>query len=390
MDTLTRHRKIWRLLYRPISFWLRRKLNYTPEICRVEGPCLVVPNHVTAWDPLLVALSFPDNQMYFVASEHIFRWGLLTKLIEWLVAPIPRRKGASGTDTVMTCIRRIRKGASIGLFAGGDCSWNGRSSQVFPATGKLARACGATLVTYRLEGGYLSAPRWGKGVRRGAMRGHVVQIYVPEQLKAMTADEVNAAINRDIYEDAWQRQAAEHAVFAGKSPAEHIECLLYACPGCGQVGGLTSQGAYIRCRCGFSRRFTETGTFAPDEPFRNPGEWDAWQRQRLLSLRPGEGGELFSDSGMILTEILSGHRTRAVGTGIMRQYSERLLCGGENFPLSEISGMSIHGAQTLTFSFRDRYYEVSSKSPRCLRKYLDIWEDYTRRYASSCGETPKI
>ena len=387
MDLQKRHQRIWKLLHILLSGWLKRKFNFTAEIARLEGPCLVIPNHVTAWDPLLVALSFPDNQMYFVASEHIFRWGIVSTLIQWLVSPISRRKGASGADTVMTCIRRIRKGASICLFAEGDCSWDGRTGEIFPATGKLAKACGASLVTYRLEGGYLTKPRWGKGVRRGAMSGHVVGVYSPQHLKTMTAEEVDALISRDIWEDAWERQDTEHTVFRGKTPAEHLECLVYICPACGAVGGLASQGDQVRCRCGFSLRLTDTGSFVPDTPFRNPGEWDAWQKERLHDLTPDAAGLFFSDTEMILTEILPGNKTRVIGTGCLEQYADRLVCCGERFPFPDIEGMSIHNAQVLAFTAGDRYFEVTSKKPRCARKYLDFFAAYTRS-AGKPGPAP--
>ena len=376
MDTLTRHRKIWKLIYPPLSFWLRRKFNYTPEIARIEGPCIVVPNHVTNFDPILVSLSFPDNQMYFVASEHIFRLGLVTRLLEWLVSPIPRRKGAAGTDAVMAILRRIREGASIGLFAEGDSSWDGRSTEIFPSTGKLIRASGATLVTYRLEGGHLSLPRWGKGVRKGKMRGHVVGVYPPEQLKKMKPGEICALVNRDIYEDAWEREKAEGVRFVGKDAAENLETLLYICPACGKAGRLRSAGVWIHCDgCGFARRYTDTGALEPASPFANPGEWDLWQREKAKTLRPDAGGRLFADPDMRLKEILPKHRAKTLCSGTLELYETELRLGGEVFPLQEIHEMSVYGAKTLVFTCRERYFEIKSRQPRCVRKYLDYWKE---------------
>ena len=376
VDALTRHRRIWKIIYGPLSLWLRRKFNFTPEISRIEGPCIVIPNHVTNFDPILVSLSFPDNQMYYVASEHIFRLGLVTKLLDWLVSPIPRRKGAGGADAVMTILRRIRDGASVGLFAEGDSSWDGRSVGIFPSTGKLVRASGATLVTYRLEGGHLSLPRWGRGVRKGKMRGHVVGVYPPAQLKAMKPAEIVETINRDIYEDAYEREASENVRFVGKNAAENLETLLYICPECGQVGRLRSAGVWIRCdACGFHRRYTETGALEPAEPFANPGEWDRWQKERAKGLQPDKNGLIFSDADMRLREILPKHRTKRLDKGTLELTKTELRLGGETFPLAEIGEMSVYGAKTLVFTCRERYFEIKSKYPRCARKYLDYWKE---------------
>ena len=147
MEPYLRHQKIWRGLYALANRWICRKFNMTHEDLHVEGPVLLIPNHVSAWDPLLVAMSLRDKQVYYVASEHIFRLGFVTKLLEWLVGPIPRRKASSGADTVKACLRHLRAGHSICLFAEGEQSWDGLTQPIFPATGKLAKSSGASLVT---------------------------------------------------------------------------------------------------------------------------------------------------------------------------------------------------------------------------------------------------
>ena len=107
MTEQARHEAVWQALYALTHGWICRKFNMTHEDLHIDGPVLLVPNHVNAWDPLLVAMSLKDKQVYYVASEHLFRMGLLSRLICWLVAPIPRRKASTGTDTVKTCLRSM-------------------------------------------------------------------------------------------------------------------------------------------------------------------------------------------------------------------------------------------------------------------------------------------
>ena len=142
MDVYERHQKIWRLLYGPVSFWICRKFHMTHEDLDVEGPVLLVPNHVNAWDPLLVAMSLKHKQVYFVASEHLLRLGFLSRALEWLVAPIPRRKASTGTDTVKACLRHLRAGHSVCIFAEGEQCWDGLSQPISPPRASLPRAPG--------------------------------------------------------------------------------------------------------------------------------------------------------------------------------------------------------------------------------------------------------
>lgn len=376
MDKYTRHKKVWRVLYHIIHRHFVRLLNMSFQTCRVEGPCIVIPNHVTAIDPLMVAMSFPDKQMYFVASEHLFRKGFISALLNWLVEPIPRRKASSGVDSVMAILRHLRAGHSVCLFAEGEATWNGRSGSIFPATGKMVQRSGATLITYRLEGAYLTDPRWSSTLHRGRIYGHPVGIYPPETLKGMTPKEIDELINGDIYEDAWERQKTEHVRFKGRRRAEFIETALFMCPKCGCIGTLKGRGDRLSCSCGMSLEYTEEGSFQPPQPFENIAQWDDWQHEQLKEGSfPHEGETLFSDGDMSLVEIGEGHRQLKLGRGELRQYPQRISCAGHDFELADITDMAMVQTGVLLFSHGGKYYEIRTKRPCCLRKYLAVWKN---------------
>ena len=376
MDKYVRHQRIWQGLYFLLHRPIERKFNLTSEICEAEGPCIVIPNHVTNWDPFLVAMSFPHKQMYYVASEHIFRLKFVSKLINWFMAPIARRKGDVGSDTVREILRHVKNGHSVCLFAEGDCCWSGENSPVLPATGKLVKVSGASLVTYRLEGGYFTMPRWGKGVRRGKMHGHPVGIYSPETLKKMTAEEVTALIDRDIREDAWARQAKEPVEYRGKRTAEHMETALFLCPKCRRIGTLKGVGDRLICRsCGLSVTYRPDGSFFPAKPFSNMREWDEWQHRALSENSFEHGSELFFDEGVTLSRVLTGHRARKLPGKRLTQLMDRLRCGKEEFLLEHIGDMAMVQKHILLFRYGKDYYEVRASKDCNLRKYLAVWKD---------------
>ncbi|MCR5137021.1 MAG: 1-acyl-sn-glycerol-3-phosphate acyltransferase [Oscillospiraceae bacterium] len=376
MDSYERHQRFWYFIQPPIRRWMIRKFNLTYEDLHVEGPMLLVPNHASAWDPLLVSASLTKKQVYYVASEHLFRLGLVSRIIAHLVSPIPRRKASTGMDTVKACLRELKAGHSVCLFAEGEQCWAGRTNPVFPATGKLVKSSGASLVTYRLEGAYLSLPRWGKGVRRGAVHGHPVGIYPPELLKGMTPNEINTLIERDIREDAWERQRDDPVAYPGRHRAEGMEQAFCLCPRCRRIGTLRTRDIRIFCDCGLDLTYTETGFFLPDTPFAHPGEWDRWQTAQLRTgnfVRP-DSGPLFSDTDVTLCQIVSDHRDRVLEQGDLALYEDRLICGSRSFPLQDISSMADVLANRLLFSFDGGYYEIRARHPVCLRKYIELWK----------------
>ena len=87
MEHNKRHSFIW-WFFRPLVqliVWI--KFNFRAKAVDVKGPCIVLCNHVTDWDPLLLGAAF-RRQMYFVASEHILRLGFVSRLLVWMVVLI--------------------------------------------------------------------------------------------------------------------------------------------------------------------------------------------------------------------------------------------------------------------------------------------------------------
>ena len=365
---------IWKALHFIARPYIKARFNYTHDNVTEEGPFMVISNHVTNWDPLLVALSFPNNNLHFVASEHLFRMGFVSKLISFLVAPISRRKGSSGLDTAMHSLRTIRAGGSVGIFGEGECTWDGNSVDIVSSTGTLARASGAKLVTYRLEGGYFTFPRWGLKQRRGRMRGHVVNIYTPEQLKGMRPEAITEMINRDIFENAQERQDNEKVRFKSSRRAENLETALFMCPKCRRVGTLKSKGIHFGCKCGFGVEFTEYGTFAPAAPFRTIIEWDKWQHEMLASGEYVSGEGAFADEGIVLNEVDDEHNIKELCRDTLAMKRGELQIGGYSFRLKEIHNMAIVRTNRLYFDFDGKYYELRAFEPRCLRKYRSAWQ----------------
>ena len=372
-----RHRfleRSWRVLYAIVAPFIKLKFNSHADDIKVEGPCIVISNHVSAWDPILLGHSFPRMKLYYVASEHLLRLGILSKLLQQFLEIIPRKKAAMGTDTVMSILRHLKAGHAVCLYAEGNASWDGLSSTVFPATGKLVRNSGATLVTFVLEGGYLSAPRWGKGTRRGKVNGHRVGIYTPEQLKEMKPDEITALINRDIFEDAWERQKIEKVAFKGRNTARYMERVVFLCPKCKKIGGLKGEGKMLRCTCGFETKFTDYGNFDPPVPFENIAQWDKWQQQAIKDDEYVHDDTLFSDEDLSLTEIKANHEETHLARGNLFASADAINIAGHVFPFAEIDMMSLVQAKILLFSHKGNYYEIRANRPCCHRKYLSVWE----------------
>lgn len=377
MDRIKNHahyKRQWALIHPLGELIARLFLRFRAKREKVPGPFLLLSNHLTDQDPILVGSAF-RQQMYFVASEHIMRKGLISGLLEFLFSPITRQKGGNAASTVKGIIRTLRAGCNVALFPEGNRTWDGLTGPIPPATAKMARTSGAYLVTYRMKGGYFTSPRWGGSrIRKGRMTGSVVGVYSPEELKAMSSDEVYALICRDLYENAWETQKAEPVLYRGKAPAEHLETFLFACPECGALHALESRGDRIRCtKCGASSNYLDTGMLEGDFRFQTVLEWSQWQDELLDGLIAGCGEEaLFSDEGVEVLEVSTAKKGTPLGRGRMSLYKDRLeLPGDIVIPGSAIAGISIRGANSGFVGTADgRVFQLNPRPDCCMQKYV--------------------
>lgn len=303
-----RHRRAWSFFRFLLKRFFIRKFNYSYDsIKEVEGPYLLLANHNMELDPALVGIA-ADRQLYFVASEHIMRKGLGTWFLRRYFNPIIHTKGKTGTQSVMGIIKKLKKGHNVCLFAEGNRSFNGVTGEIPPATGKLAKAAGASLITYRFEGGFLSQPRFSVKARKGKITGHLVHIYKLEELKAMSDEQMNEAIKKDLYEDAYAIQDEKMIPYEGKKLTLGIESTLFYCPDCRRFNSLHSTDDEVRCECGFTASYDRFGYLnCSDGVKRNLRDWDAEQRAALKKRYEEKQLEPFTDTVSVRL-IGSDHR----------------------------------------------------------------------------------
>ena len=85
-----RHRVAWVILYPILAAITLIKFPIRVEKLkdRRDRPYLILFNHQTPFDQFFVALAF-KGPIYFISTEDILSNGLVSKVIKWLLAPIP-------------------------------------------------------------------------------------------------------------------------------------------------------------------------------------------------------------------------------------------------------------------------------------------------------------
>lgn len=365
---MRRHKILYFLLRPLVIAFLFLKFGYRYTVApQLDGPYIVLANHVTDFDPLFVAASFP-KQMYFVASEHIVRWKVWP-LLEYLVAPIIRKKGTMAASTVMEMLRAVKKGHNICMFAEGARSWDGVTAPILASTGKVIKSARCSLVTYRIEGGYFVSPNWSEGgTRRGPVRGSVVNVYSAEEIAQMSVKEINTIITNDLHEDAYARQETNHCRYKGRQIAVKLENLLFRCPNCGATDTMESRKDTVTCRrCGQQLCYTPYGKLVGHEKFDNIKDLFAWFKEEVLQ-DAAQKAVYTSDDGIL--NSVEPHQEIMLDHGPIALSEESLTCGSTVIPLAEITDMAMHGRHALVFSTGKAYYELLPQASNALKFHM--------------------
>ena len=364
---LRRHRRIYYLLRPAIRVYLRLAFGFVPPaLVEDEGPFLMICNHVTDLDMLFTSCLFRQH-MYYVASEHTMRAGFASRLLTWACGPIIRKKGTVAAATGMEMKRAVKHGCSVGLFGEGERSSDGVNRPVIASTGSMARMLACTLYTVRLHGGYLSSPRWGRGIRRGRMTIEVAGRYSPEQLRAMKPDEVTALINRDIYVDAYADNARDKIAYRGKHPAEGIQHALLVCPQCKKLNTIQSSGSRFFCPCGMQGTYDDYGLLSGSGfDFTTITQWSRWAKAHIAGLPEAAPDEILcSDDNQLLRSVAPDHTVTVADSGRLTLTRDCLTVGATALPIADMAVCDMIAHGYLLVSMKDgRYYEIKNKEHR--------------------------
>ncbi len=402
-----RYRLVFILLRPFVRFlmWLLFNYKAIPFHEDKQQTYFILSNHTGALDPLLLALSF-KRPIFFVASDHIFRLGWISRLLHYLVAPIPIVKSKLDLKALRTIKSELESGRTVSLFPSGNRSVSGAEEPIPPATAKLIKMLPAPVLLYRLEGGYLTSPRWAKHHRRGKMIGSVIMHFTLDDLERIPAPELAGLLKTYLDANPYKSPQTMTIPYRGRKLAEALERIIYLCPGCDRLASLNSRDDELYCDCGFSLRYQPTGEFASntqsDWATRFPNihslyEWQTTRRKALFteaSLRelPSDRA-LFTDEAETLHETQRAARNIKLLTGRMSLYKDRLVyvndANGEelSFRLSQISDTSVIGPQRIQFTDQQsgKTYESQNQAPRSAYKYVELIAMFKKLQGKSAG-----
>ena len=373
--TRTRHKIITAVLRHPVGWYcrLRYGLRFPRHRDLIQRQSLILLNHQTPFDQFFVGLFF-KNPVYYMATEDIFSNGWVSKLIKFLVAPIPIKKQTTDVQAVMNCIKVVREGGSIAIAPEGNRTYSGKTEYMNPAIGAMAKKLGLPIVLLQIVGGYGMEPRWSDVVRKGKLKVCISRVIEPEEAKSMKPDELFAAIQEGLYVN----EACVDETYHHKNLAQYMERAIYVCPQCG-LSTFESNGDILECKkCGRQTRYLpskELQGVGFESPFHFVNDWYEYQKEYVNSIDPTVHTDvpIYEDTAN-LSEVIVYKRKNLLQKDVsVRLYGNRLELGDMVLPFEDISTVAVLGRNKLNIYYKDQLFQLKSHKRFCALKYVNLF-----------------
>ncbi len=376
--TRYRHRVVRNILNVLLTPYTRIKYGIRVERFKDSGkrPYLILFNHQTAFDQFFVGMAF-KGAVYYVASEDLFSNGFVSRLIKFLVAPIPIKKQTTDMRAILNCIRVSREGGTIALAPEGNRTYSGRTEYMNPAIVPLVKKLQMPIALFRIEGGYGAQPRWSDVVRKGKMHAYVSRVIEPEEYATLSDDELFGVIEKELYVN----EAQNDGEYRHKKCAEYLERAIYVCPTCG-LSEFESRKNIIECKkCHRKVRYLPTKQLRGegfDFPFEYVLNWYDYQSDFINSLSlDGYTDTPMYTERIAFSEVLPYDRKLLLEKdATLSLYGNRMCVGDKTFSFDEITAVTVLGRNKLNVYHGGKIYQVKGSKRFNALKYVHIYHRY--------------
>ena len=150
-----------RWIWRSVSTAVPNGLENIPR----EGPFLLLSNHQSVMDPMLIQSLCP-RPMHAMAKSTQFRVPVIGPIMAHCYG-FPVRRYQVDPQSVRWTLRLLGAGHPVAIYIEGERTWNGRLQAPRPGTVRLALKAGVPILPCAIAGAYDVWPRWDRQPRRG-------------------------------------------------------------------------------------------------------------------------------------------------------------------------------------------------------------------------------
>lgn len=134
-----------------------------------RGAYILVANHQSILDPILVQSSFSRNDIYTLTKSTQFD-GAFFRWIMPRVHALPVRRFRVDPQAVRMVLRYLDRGRIVGIYPEGERSWDGSIQPLRRGAVRVILKAGVPVVPCGVSGSFDVWPRWSRRIRRRPVR----------------------------------------------------------------------------------------------------------------------------------------------------------------------------------------------------------------------------
>jgi len=156
----------------------------------IKPPFFVIAGHTSWLDFYTVTIALFPGRMNYIAAYNLFRDPVL-KFLLGLMGVISKNQFTRDNQAILKMKYAISAGRIVAIFPHGCLSNEGRPGGfAAPSIAKLITTFKIPVVAVKINGGYLTRPRWTKRTRRGRIEATVTRLFTSEELGTLPTDVV--------------------------------------------------------------------------------------------------------------------------------------------------------------------------------------------------------
>ena len=261
---------------------------YKVEKINMEGlkpPYMMLSNHMAFVDFKLAAMGTGNHRINNVVN--IDGYYQRPWLMEWIGA-ICTRKYTMDLHLVKSIRKVLERGDVLCMYPEARYSPAGTTSYIPESVGMLVKRNRVPVVAVLHRGNYLLCPFWDfRRKRKVPMHTTLTKILTPEEIDALSVDEINDRIREALTYNEYDYQKENGILITEPYRAEGLHKILYQCPHCKTESKMASKGAEIFCtECGKRWTLNEDGSLSANDgvtEFASVPEWFDWEREQVVN-----------------------------------------------------------------------------------------------------------
>lgn len=278
----------WRLalpyfISRIIFFFKGVRVKYTSKVENIEEPSIVLCNHASFIDFAYAGALLRKKSPNFIVARLYFYKSLVGNFLRSFGC-FPKSMFALDLESVKNSLRVLKNNGVLAFMPEARLSTAGRFEDIQEGTYSFLKKIGVTVYTVKISGDYFAKPKWGKGLRRGAVvEAELDTLITKEEISSLSVEEIKARVEKRLYYDEFKWLDGHKDIkYRSKRLAEGLENILIKCPKCKQNYTICTKGHEIFCEnCGKLATLDERYAFVDGTPFSNLAEWYDWQFEEI-------------------------------------------------------------------------------------------------------------